>query len=153
MVFFKVENSYLLFFVKFMIWARKFLNSTIVVKCEIWAVHIKDSTIVKFMILAPRSSDSTIVESVVSPCKPMICLHHYRWPIRAWENFTNFVIVTHFRFHRQKFKITSISNYFYRNCPVIMKILKISVTADLIIVPTGFANMFWVIRKLLITWK
>ena len=66
MAFFKVENSYLLFFVKFMIWARKFLNSTIVVKCEIWAVQIKDSTIVKFMILAPRSSDSTIVESVVS---------------------------------------------------------------------------------------
>ena len=66
MVSFKVENSYLLFFVKFMIWARKFLNSTIVVKCEIWAVQIKDSTIVKFMILAPRSSDSTIVESVVS---------------------------------------------------------------------------------------
>ena len=66
MVFFKVENSYLLFFVKFMIWARKFLNSTIVVKCEIWAVQIKDSTIVKFVILAPRSSDSTIVESVVS---------------------------------------------------------------------------------------
>ena len=66
MVFFKVENSYLLFSVKFMIWARKFLNSTIVVKCEIWAVQIKDSTIVKFVILAPRSSDSTIVESVVS---------------------------------------------------------------------------------------
>ena len=50
-----------------MIRARKFLNSTIIVKCEIWAVPIKDSTIVKFVILAPRSSDSTIVESVVSP--------------------------------------------------------------------------------------
>ena len=49
-----------------MIWASKFLNSTIVVKCGIWAVQIKDSTIVKFVILAPRSSDSTIVESVVS---------------------------------------------------------------------------------------
>ena len=49
----KVENSYLLLFVKLMIWARKFLNSTIVVKCEIWAVQIKDSTIVKFMILGP----------------------------------------------------------------------------------------------------
>ena len=54
MVFFKVENSYLLFSVKFMIWARKFLNSTIVVKCEIWAVQIKDSTIVKFMIFMMR---------------------------------------------------------------------------------------------------
>ena len=36
-----------------MILARKFLNSTIVVKYEIWAVQIKDSTIVKFMILGP----------------------------------------------------------------------------------------------------
>ena len=50
-----------------MIWASKFLNSTIVVNCGIWAVKIKDSTIVKFVILAPGSSDSTIVESVVSP--------------------------------------------------------------------------------------
>ena len=66
MVILKVRNSYLLLFVKFMIWASKFLNSTIVVKCEIRAVQIKDSTIVKFVILAPRSSDSTIVESVVS---------------------------------------------------------------------------------------
>ena len=57
-----------------MIWARKFLNSTIVVKCEIWTVQIKDSTIVKFVILGPRSSDSTIVESVVSPFFDVIYL-------------------------------------------------------------------------------
>ena len=55
MVILKVENSYLLLFVKF----HKFFNSTIVVKFEIWAVQIKDSTIVKFMILGPHSSDST----------------------------------------------------------------------------------------------
>ena len=60
----KSKNLYYVLFS--MNYDRIFLNSATVAECMILAAWILNSAIVKFMILAPRASDSAIAELMVS---------------------------------------------------------------------------------------